>query len=94
MLASFFSHLIAKREMVLQQFSRTSCGERERERERERCYKQWRGGVSRPQANEHGTVSVSIGRRKFDEQGGLGRWTCIPGALFSELSTSGNHHPF
>ncbi len=35
MLASFFSHLIAKREMVLQQFSRTSCGERERERERE-----------------------------------------------------------
>lgn len=31
MLASFFSHLVAKREMVLQQFSRTSCGERERD---------------------------------------------------------------
>jgi hypothetical protein len=28
-LASFFSHFVAKREMVLQQFSRTSCGERE-----------------------------------------------------------------
>jgi hypothetical protein len=29
MLASFFSHLVAKREMVLQQFSQTSCGESE-----------------------------------------------------------------
>jgi hypothetical protein len=40
-------------------------------RERKRCCKRWRGGVSRPQTNERGTVSVSIGRRKFHEQGGL-----------------------
>ncbi len=64
MLESFSSHL-EKRNGV------ATISSKFLRREREICCKRWRGGVSRPQANERGTVSVSIGRRKFHEQGGL-----------------------